>query len=279
MKDLIEFLSSPLAQRSLWACGVVGFTDGFLSALVLLRRSSLQIGTISCALLPGIALGILLFGLGRWSVLAGAVLAGLLVGLSSLFVSRSARFLHQDAALSVIHSFAFAAGYIVLMRMGLQQKVDDWLFGNIMSMGDTDLWIAYMTGALAILLITAFSRPLIIFLFDSRAAAALGLPSRALSYGIFALIILALVSSLQAVGAFLTLGLLVAPAATMRFFSRRPASLFWGGGLVGASCGILAFLLSFLLRWHLGATMVLLLGLAFLASFALSRLSAAHSRK
>ncbi len=271
MNDLFQFLGEPLAQRSLWACAVVGFTDGFLSALVLLRRSSLQIGTISCALLPGIALGILLFGLGHWSVLTGAVLAGLLVGLSSLFVARSTRILHQDVALSVIHSVAFAAGYIVLMHLGLQQKVDDWLFGNIMSMGDTDLRIAYFTGALAILLITLFWRPLLIFLFDARAAAAQGLPTRSLSYGIFALIILALVSSLQAVGAFLTLGLLVAPAAAVRLLSDRAETLFWGGAIIGSSCSVLAFFLSFLLGWHLGASIILLLGVVFLVSFLISR--------
>ena len=56
MNEFIQFLGEPLAQRSLWACGVIGFSNGFVSALVVLRRSSLQIGTLSCALLPGIAL-------------------------------------------------------------------------------------------------------------------------------------------------------------------------------------------------------------------------------
>jgi len=269
MNEFLQFLIEPLAQRSLWACGVIGFSNGFVSALVVLRRSSLQIGTLSCALLPGIALAILVFGLFQLSILLGAVLAGLMVGLGSLFVSRTSRMDH-DTALSVLHTTAFALGYIILIGLGLQQKVDDWLFGNIMSMGDADLWIAYAIGAVAVLSITALQRPLLIFLFDPRSAATMGIPTRGLNYGIFSLIILVLVSSLQAVGAFLTLGLLVAPAATMYLLTDRATLLFWGGGLIGGLGAIGAFFLSYPLGWHLGATIIVVLGGIFLLAYVFS---------
>lgn len=269
MNDFLQFLCEPLAQRSLWACGIIGFSNGFVSALVVLRRSSLQIGTLSCALLPGIALAILLFGLFQLSILLGAVLAGLMVGLGSLFVSRTSR-VDQDTALSVLHTTAFALGYIILIGLGLQQKVDDWLFGNIMSMGDADLWIAYGIGAVAVLSITALQRPLLITLFDARSAATMGIPTRAFNYGIFTLIILVLVSSLQAVGAFLTLGLLVAPAATMYLLTDKTSWLFWGGGLIGGLGAIVAFFLSYPLGWHLGATIIVVLGVIFLLAYVFS---------
>ena len=269
MNEFIQFLGEPLAQRSLWACGVIGFSNGFVSALVVLRRSSLQIGTLSCALLPGIALAILIFGLFQLSILLGAVMAGLLVGLGSLFVSRTSRMDH-DTALSVLHTTAFALGHFSLIGLGLQQKVDDWRFGDIMSMGDGGLWIAYGIGAIAVLSITALQRPLLITLFDPRAAATMGIPTRAFNYGIFALIILVLVSSLQAVGAFLTLGLLVAPAATMYLLTDRATWLFWGGGLIGGLGAIAAFFLSYPLGWHLGATIIVVLGTLFLLAYIFS---------
>ncbi len=269
MNEFIQFLGEPIAQRSLWACAVIGFANGFVSALVVLKRSSLQIGTISCALLPGIALAILLFGLMQVSILIGAVLAGLMVGLGSIFMSRTSK-VDQDTALSIIHTTAFAIGYIILVQLGLQQKVDDWLFGSIMSMGNTDLWIAYGISAVAVLSITALRRPLLIYLFDSKAAAAMGIPTRAFNYGIFALIILVLVSSLQAVGAFLTLGLLVAPAATMYLLTNRAWLMFWGGGLIGGLGSVAAFFLSYPLGWHLGATIIVVLGACFLLAYIFS---------
>lgn len=269
MNDFLQFLSEPIAQRSLWACATIGFANGFTSALVVLKRSSLQIGTLSCALLPGIAIAILLFGLMQGSILLGAVVAALLVGLGSIFVSRTSR-MDQDTALSILHTTAFAIGFIILVKLGLQQKIDDWLFGSIMSMSDTDLTTAYLISAVAVLSLTALQRPLLIYLFDSQVASTLGIPSRLLDYGIFALIILVLVSSLQAVGAFLTLGLLVAPAATVYLLTDKAPLLFWGGGLVGGLGSLLAFVISFPLGWHLGATIILVLGTAFLLAYAFS---------
>lgn len=157
MDDFLQFLREPIAQRSLLACVMIGFANGFVSGLVILKKSALQIGTLSCALLPGIAVAVLLFGLTRWSLLTGAVVAALLVGLGSLFVSRTSR-LNQDTALSILHTTAFAAGFIVLVRLGLQQKIDDWLFGSIMSLSDSDLWIAFAISSVSVLILLLFRR-------------------------------------------------------------------------------------------------------------------------
>ena len=259
MDDFLQFLREPIAQRSLLACLMIGFANGFVSGLVILKKSALQIGTLSCALLPGIAVAVLMFGLTRWSLLLGAVVA-------SLFVSRTSR-LNQDTALSILHTTAFAAGFIVLVRLGLQQKIDDWLFGSIMSLSDSDLWIAFAISAASVLTLLLFRRPILIYLFDPDIATTLGIPSRLISYGIFTLIILVLVSSLQAVGAFLTLGLLVGPAATVYMLTNKPSHLFWGGGLIGAFGSVLAFYLSFPLGWHLGATIILVLGVIFCVAY------------
>lgn len=265
----LEYLKEPLAQRALLACVMIGFANGFVSGLVVLRKSALQIGTLSCALLPGIATAVLFFGLTRWSILLGAVFAALIVGLGSLFVSRTSRINH-DTALSIIHTMAFAAGYIILVQLGLQQKIDDWLFGSIMSLSNTDLWIAYGISLLSVFLIVLFKRPLLIHLFEPNMAATLGISPRLFSYGIFALIILVLVSSLQAVGAFLTLGLLVGPAATMLLLTDKPEWLFWGGGFLGALGALIAFIISFPLGWHLGATIILVLGVFFALAYVFS---------
>jgi len=241
MDDFLQFLREPIAQRSLLACVMIGFANGFVSGLVILKKSALQIGTLSCALLPGIAVAVLLFGLTRWSLLTGAVVAALLVGLGSLFVSRTSR-LNQDTALSILHTTAFAAGFIVLVRLGLQQKIDDWLFGSIMSLSDSDLWIAFAISSVSVLILLLFRRPILICLFDPDIATTLGIPSRLISYGIFTLIILVLVSN-------------------------KPSHLFWGGGIIGGLGSLLAFYLSFPLGWHLGATIILVLGVIFCTAY------------
>ena len=48
MDDFLQFLREPIAQRSLLACVMIGFANGFVSGLVILKKSALQIGTLSC---------------------------------------------------------------------------------------------------------------------------------------------------------------------------------------------------------------------------------------
>jgi hypothetical protein len=117
---------------------------------------------------------------------------------------------------------------------------------------NTDLTgkVAVVTGAGGVLC-SAFSKAL------ARAGAKVALLGRTLS-------------SLQAVGAFLPLGLLVAPAATMYLLTDRATWLFWGGGLIGGLGAIAAFFLSYPLGWHLGATIIVVLGSLFLLAYIFS---------
>jgi manganese/iron transport system permease protein/iron/zinc/copper transport system permease protein len=261
-----DFLSEPIAKRALLACALIGFSNGFTSAFVVLRKSALKVGTISHGLLPGIALAVFFFGLTQWSALAGAVFAALFIGLGSLFVARTSR-LDQDTALGILYTAGFAGGYILLTRLNVRQKLDEWLFGSIVGMADSDLWIAFGISVIAVLALTALQRPLLIFLFEPNVAASLGVPVRFLNYATFGIVILVLISSLQAVGCILSVGLLVTPAATVYLFSNSARSLFLGGGIIGMLGSVTAFFLSYPLGWHISSTIILVLGVLFVIAY------------
>jgi ABC-type Mn2+/Zn2+ transport system permease subunit len=269
MNAFLEALDLEITRRALLACVLIGFANGYVSAFVVLRKSALKLGTLSHGLLPGIAVAVSLFGLFSWSVLVGALFAALLIGLGSLFVARTSR-VDQDTALAVLYTAGFGGGLILISRLGIRQKLDEWLFGGLMGMSHSDLWIAFGISALAILSLTALQRPMLILLFEPNVAASLGIPVRVLNYALLAIVILVLISSLQAVGCILSVGLLVAPAATIYMFSDSAPVLFWGGGLLGAlgSCG--ALVLSYQLNWPAGSTIAVVLGLLFALAFTFS---------
>lgn len=269
MTTFTEFLNEPIARRALLACLMIGFANGFVSAFVVLKKSALKIGTLSHALLPGIALAVMLFGLTQWSALGGAIFAAMIIGLGSVFLARTSR-LDQDTAQGILYTTAFAGGYILLSRMNIRQKLDEWLFGSIVGMSDSDLWIAFGISAFAVLALTALQRPLLIYLFEPNIAASLGVPVRFLTYALFAVVILVLISSLQAVGCILSVGLLVAPAATVYLFSNNAKTLFWGGGIIGALGAVSAFFLSYPLGWHISSTIIVVLGALFLVAYIVS---------
>lgn len=266
----MELLSNPFFQRALAAAAFIGFANGFFSGVVVLRRNALSVSALSHTMLPGIALGILVTGaLAQWNAFFGALLAALLVGLGSVAVARGKR-IAQGTALAVLYTTAFAAGIAVLPLLDTRQELEHWLFGDIIAVGNTDLWIVFTIGSVTLLTTSTLIRPILLTLFEPDTAAAQGVPVRFIQYLLFALLVLSLVASLQAVGCVLSVGLLVAPAATVSLFTDRTGTLFWGGGLLGGLGSIAAVLLAAWLGIAPGPMIVLVLGAAFLAAYLLS---------
>jgi ABC-type Mn2+/Zn2+ transport system permease subunit len=263
---LMEPFQHPFNQRAILAALLIGFTNGYASAFVVLKKSALKVGSLSHALLPGIALAILVTGLNDWSAFLGSLFAALMIGLGSLAVSRGSR-LDQDSALAILYTAAFSGGIILLRRLEVTQEMDEWLFGNIMGLRDADLWTNFWISAGALGLLTALHRPLLMTLFDAEVAATLGVPVRALNYLLLAVLIVVLISSLQAVGCMLALGLLVTPAATIYLLTDSTNALFWGGSLLGGLASAFAVLAGWWLNIEQGPSIVLVLGAAFLAAF------------
>ena len=266
----MDLLSNPFYQRALAAALLIGFANGFFSGFVVLRRNALSVSALSHTMLPGIALGILMTGvLTQASAFLGALFAALMVGLGSVAVARGNR-IAQGTALAVIYTTAFAAGVALLPRLDTRQELEHWLFGDIMAVANADLWVAFGIGSFTLLVANLLMRPLLVTLFEPNVAAAQGVPVRLMQYLLFTLLVLSLVASLQAVGCVLSVGMLVAPAATVSLLTDRTNALFWGGGALGAVGAVAGVLLSVTLGLAPGPVIVMLLGLCFLAAWIFS---------
>ena len=265
-----ELITNPFFQRALATAGFIGFANGFFSGFVVLRRNALSVSALSHTMLPGIALGILLTGaLSQWNAFFGALFAALLVGLGSVAVARGNR-VDQGTALAVLYTAAFAVGIALLPKLDTRQELEHWLFGDIIAVGNADIWIAFGIGSFTLLITNLLMRPILLTLFEPSVAAAQGVPVRFIQYLIFGLLVLALVSSLQAVGCVLSVGLLVTPAATVSLLTDRTPVLFWGGGLIGGIGSICAVLLSVKLDIAPGPAIVIVLGCLFIAAYLFS---------
>lgn len=267
---MTELFHHPFYQRALAAAVFIGFANGFFSAIVVLRRNALSVSALSHTMLPGIALAIFLTGaLSQWNAFLGALFATLLVGLGSVAIARGNR-IEQGTALAVLYTAAFSAGIALLPKLDTRQELEHWLFGDILAVGNGDLWIAFGIGSVIVLVTTLLMRPILLTLFEPNVAAAQGVPVRTIQYLIFTLLVLALVSSLQAVGCVLSVGLLVTPAATISLFTDRTSALFWGGGILGATGSVTAVILSAKLNIAPGPSIVIVLGGAFLLAYVFS---------
>jgi len=269
MSWLHEALQFEFMQRALIVCALVGFTNGFIGSYIVLRRLALMADALSHSLLPGLAAAAIFFGLSAAGLLVGGLIAGLFVILGGQLISRSSR-IKEDTAIASLYIIAFAAGVLLIKYSRVPIDLGHFLFGNVLGVGNADLWLAYGVSWVALPLIVILQRPLLIALFEPDVARSQGVSVDTLHFILMGLVVLAMLASLQAVGVLLSLGLLILPAATIYLLTDRFALLAWGSGLLGLSAGVVGLLISYWINLPTGPTIVLLLGLSLLLAYLLS---------
>ncbi|WFB36305.1 metal ABC transporter permease [Kiritimatiellota bacterium B12222] len=263
---MFDFMDYAFNQRALFAVLLIGFSNGALGTLVVLRKNALVISALSHSLLPGIALAMIVFGgMTPFVGFVGALVSALMVGLSTVYVARKGLLDHQTAT-SVLYTTAFAGGLLLLDFVPGNVHLESWLFGNILGLRNMDLWISYGVSTIIVMVLAWHRRDWILYLFDPSVAASMGVPVPRLNYMLTGLMVLALVTSLQAVGAVLSAALFIIPTATLLQWIHSPRKLMWCSGALGSGAGVVAIALSNWWNVQTGATLILLLGCCFLVS-------------
>ncbi|HEY5768600.1 MAG TPA: metal ABC transporter permease [Terrimicrobium sp.] len=266
MNWIAEPFQYEFMRRALLACVLIGFTNGFLGAYVVLRRLALVADALSHSMLPGLALAAMLIGLNPAGLLLGGLFAAIFVALGGHLIASSSR-VKDETAVAALYILAFALGIALIKYARVKVSLEHFLFGNILGISDSDLWTSYAISALTLLSLVALQRPLMVSLFEPSVARTQGINVGMLLALIIMLIVLAMVSSLQAVGVLLSLGLLVLPAATVYLLCDSYAAISWGGGIIGMAGAVSGLLISFWANIPSGPAIVMVLGALFLAAY------------
>jgi manganese transport system permease protein len=217
-------------------------------------------------MLPGLALAAMLIGLNPGGLLLGGLFAAVFVALGGHLVASSSR-VKDETAVAALYILAFALGIALIKHARVKVSLEHFLFGNILGIADSDLWTSYAISVLTLLSLVALQRPLLLALFEASVARTQGINVGLLLALIIMLIVLAMVSSLQAVGALLSLGLLVLPAATVYLLCDSYAAMSWGGGVIGMTGAVAGLLISFWADIPSGPAIVMVLGALFIAAY------------
>ncbi len=269
MNWLLEPFEFEFMQRAMLACLIIGFTNGFLGSFVVLRRLALVADALSHSLLPGLAIAAIFVGLNPIGLLLGGLLAAIFVALGGHLLARNSR-IKEDTSIAALYVIAFALGIAIIKFAKVKVSLDHFLFGNILGIADSDLWMCYAVGGLTIFMLTAYARPLQLALFEASVAKTQGVPVGALLASLIVLIVLTMIASLQAIGVLLSLGLMILPAASVYLVSDRYALLPWAGGVLGALGAVTGLLISFHANVPSGPAIVMILGIVFLLAYLFS---------
>ena len=238
---IFEALSSPLVQRALIATLLVSIICGTIGVFIVVKRLSSLAGGLSHAAFGGIGLGILC-GL---PPLVGAVLF-CLFGAVVLAVVYHRRRQSLDTLIAIFWSSGMSLGIVSLsLSPGYAPDLSTYLFGSLLFIPDTYLWLAAGVSVLTLGITYHFYRDFQAVAFDEEFSQISGLPVERLLILLLSLIALATVLLLQVTGAILTIALLTTPAVIALQWSRSLAFCMLLGGLISASCSIAGIFLGY----------------------------------
>jgi zinc transport system permease protein len=242
------------------ACGVVG-------TWVVVRRISYMAGGIAHASLAGLGVAHYLSVVNQWTwaqPLYGAALAALLASITIGLVSLYARE-REDTVIGAIWAIGMAVGILFISQTpGYSSDLMNYLFGNILMVSGTDLWLIVILDIVIVGLTWLFFAQLMAVSFDEEFARVRGLPTSLYFLLMLALVALTVVTLVTVVGIVMVIALLTIPAAIAnRFTQRLVSTMIWATG-ISVALTSLGLALSYGPDLPSGAVIILFAGLVYL---------------
>lgn len=262
---LVDPWSYAFMRRALLEVVLIALACGPVGALLMLRRLAYAGESLGHALVPGVALA-LAAGVGAFGgALAGAIVAALAI---AWMVARAPG--REDAVVALAFSVALAGGVVILAVAVPPQRATAVLFGDLLAVDRRDVVLgAIVAVALTVLLVGAW-RSIAVAAFDPTWSRSAGLRIGILDGVLLLAAAIALVITLQGLGALLGLALLLAPAATLRPWIDRVTPLLLLTAPLGAVAGVIGLLLSYHQGIAAGPAVATVLFVAFLVSRAIA---------
>ncbi|MCC6260541.1 MAG: metal ABC transporter permease [Anaerolineales bacterium] len=263
MNWLLEPLTYQFMQRGLLASVIVGVLCAVMGTYVVLRGMAFLGDAMAHAILPGVAV-VYLFG---GNLLLGAGVAAIAVALGIGFFSKQGD-IKEDTAIGILFAAALALGIALISAMQTYAvDLSHILFGNVLSVSASDLWLIAGLSFLILLTVAIFYKQFLVASFDPALASTLRLPTELLRNLMLILLALTVVVSLQTVGVSLVAAMLVTPAATAYLLARRLLPMMLISAALGALSSVIGLYLSYYLNIVSGSAIVLTATFLFLLGF------------
>ncbi|AIU89690.1 metal ABC transporter permease [Pectobacterium odoriferum] len=265
---LLDLITSPFAEfgfmrRALVGCLVLTLSAAPLGCFLLLRRMSLIGDALSHAVLPGVAIGYLISGMSLLAMGIGGFIAGLSVAMLSGFVTRHTE-LKEDASFAGFYLGSLALGVTLVSLRGSSVDLLHVLFGSILAVDRAALIDIALIGSTSLLVLAALYRALVIESFDVTFLRISSGRYRALIHGLFlSLVVLNLVAGFQLLGTLMTVGMMMLPAASARFWTQRLPVMLGIAVLQGMLASLIGLLWSYYVELPAGPAIILTITLFF----------------
>ncbi len=185
---------------------LISIASAIIGTYIVTRRMVFITGGITHACFGGLGLGYYL-GVSPMAM-ASAFAVGGALGVDRLS-SNGAR---RDSAIAVIWALGMALGILfIFMTEGYVPELNTFLFGNVLTITSTDLWLFAGFTAALILFYLFFFRLIVTVSFDADFARTRNLPVKAISFLMTVFVGIAIVLTIRMIGIMLLMSLVSLP--------------------------------------------------------------------
>lgn len=242
------------------ACGVVG-------SYVAARRITYIAGGIAHSVLGGLGAARYLQVTQGWEWLhplygavVAALIAAIIIGMVSIRWHES-----EDTAISAIWAVGMATGVIFIAQTpGYAENLMSYLFGNILMVTPTSLWLIAGLDLLVVGLGLLFYKQLVAISFDEEFARLRGINVEAFYLLLLCMTALTIVLLVTVVGLVLVIALLTLPIAMAGRLARSLWQVMALSALIIAVISVFGLGISYAANLPAGATIILLTGAIYL---------------
>ena len=242
LNELMQWLPDFNTNVVLAGSVLLGVACGLVGTFTILRGRSLMADALAHAALPGVCIAFLITGSRELGpLLAGALAFGVAGVLAVMGIRRVSR-VKEDAAIALVLSTTFGLGVALLSKVqrmptGAHAGLEGFIFGKAASMVVRDVQLIAIVAAIVVVLCTVFYRQFKVLCFDREFAQSAGLRVHLLDFMLMALVCVATVVALPAVGLVLVVALLTIPGAAARCWSDRLGVMAGLSAVFGAAAG------------------------------------------
>jgi zinc/manganese transport system permease protein len=242
----VQWLTEPFSVgfvlRAFTGGALVAVICGVVGTWVVIRGMAFLGEAIGHGMLPGVALATVV---GAPVMLGGAVSAVTMSALIGVLQRRGR--LSYDTSIGLLFVGMLSLGVIIVSHSRtFATDATAMLFGDILAVDDRDLLVLAIVTTVATAVVIGFHRSFVALAFDARIAQTLGLRPQLAQLALVGLVTLAVVSSFQAVGSLLVVGLLLAPAVAAGPWTRTIPTRM----VLAIAFGVLAVATGLLCSWY-----------------------------
>lgn len=253
IETIKEALSYGFMQRALIVGTAIALSSALLGIFLVLKKYSMIGDGLAHVSFATVAIALLLN--------ASPLLVSIpIVTVASIFIMQlnEKAGIHGDAAIGLVSSFSVALGVMISsIAGGFNVDLFSYLFGSILAIQKTDMYLSVILAGLIVILIVFFYHDLFAVTHDEAFASVIGIGTRRMNYLIATLTSITIVLGIRVVGTMLISSMIVFPTVTALQISRSFKSTIMISALVAVVAVGVGVLGSYVYNFPSGASIVM----------------------